>query len=169
MGLLLNLLLVILAVVLRSTVNPELSIFGVSPDLVLLVLIYIGIAKGQIQGTIFGFLAGFLIDVYSPESLGLNALVNSSVGFAVGFGHRGVVIESLSVQVLVLFSAVLMHDLLYFLIYSRDNLTNAFYLFLLYGPWTAMYTTGVGLVLILAFSIRWKGGFYIDVSRLFRR
>ena len=41
------------------------------------VLVYIGISAGQLEGVVFGFIAGFLQDTYAPGHMGTNALAKS--------------------------------------------------------------------------------------------
>ena len=144
-----NILLIILALFLQTSWVRALSIAGMTPDLVLLVLVFIGITGGQIEATIFGFVSGFLLDIYTPESMGVNALANSLVGFAVGYGRIGVVAEDLQVQALILLVAGLLHDLIYFTLESLSDPLNIFYLMVRYGLGTAFYTACLGTVLSL--------------------
>ena len=147
-----NILLIVLAVFLQTSWGHTVSIAGISPDFVLLVLVYIGITGGQIEATVFGFCSGFLIDIYAPETLGINTLSNAVVGFAVGFFRVGVVAEDLQVQALILFLATLLHDFIFFTIYSISEPLNIFFLFLRYGLGTAVYTTVLGISLSLVMA-----------------
>jgi len=140
-----NSLWMIGALILQSTYGEKLSFFDVRPDLVLLTLAYVALSGGQIEGTLFGFLAGFLQDIYAPEQFGLNALAKSIVGFAVGYGHGSIVIEHVWTRGLILFGAVFGHDVLYFLF--RDDWVSI----LRTGLPTALYTTLVGVGLSLLF------------------
>jgi len=152
-------LLVILALIAGSTLGNSLSVFGVEPDLVLLVLIHVAVSAGRIQGTLFGFLAGFLQDVYSPGRLGINAFTNSIIGFGAGYAHGGVVTESLSVRALIIFSATFVHDIIYFFLRSSGNPGDAAVLLFRYGFPTALYTTAVGITIsFVLFTLRKKGG-----------
>lgn len=141
-------LLVILALVVQSTFAEKLSIFGIKPDLILIVLAYIGIFRGQIEGTLLGFAAGFLQDVYSPGHFGVNALAKSLIGFGVGYGHGRVVTENFAAQALIIFSATLVHDTIYFLFYSGGDLGYSLVLIFRYGLPTAIYTALLGIALI---------------------
>jgi rod shape-determining protein MreD len=134
-----------------------------TPDLVLLLLIYIGVSEGQIAGALFGFFAGLAHDIYTPEHLGLNSLVKSVIGFSVGYSKGGIVTESLFVQGSLIFVASLVHDLIYFFFFSLSALKTAgvlafsqtvVTLFLRYGVGTAVYTTCVGLVISCVFTVR---------------
>lgn len=145
------------ALLIQSTFAETVAIHQIKPDVVLIVLVFIGLSDGQIMGTIFGFLAGWLQDVYSPEHLGLNALCKAVTGFFVGYGHGGVIEKNLITRGIILFVATLFHDGLYFLIYSWGHMHDSlWYLFRLGLP-TAFYTTAVGLVFHLLLSTRRRG------------
>lgn len=142
-----NALLLILALLVQTSYLDEIAIKGIRPDLVLLLLVYISIVHGQIPGTIFGFLAGLLQDVYSPAPLGLNALCKSIIGFLVGYTRGGIIEESLLARGFIIFGATIFHDLVYFLIFSWKDLRDYFTLILRYTLPAAAYTTLVGVIL----------------------
>lgn len=163
-----NLLLIALALLIQTSLAFKMSVFGVTPDLVLLVLVYIGISGGQVDGVIFGFLAGFLQDTYAPDHLGINALAKTVVGFVVGYGRGGIVAESYMVQSSIVFGAVLLHDLVYFICYTGRDLPSIVFMLLRYGVGAAFYTTVLSIFLsILLSSIRTRRGVHLDVGRLF--
>ncbi|MGI9119234.1 MAG: rod shape-determining protein MreD [Acidimicrobiales bacterium] len=74
----------LLAVVLHTAVLPELRVFGVAADLLLLVGIVAGIASGADRGAAVGFVAGLLADCFLQTPFGLSALAYSLVGYGVG-------------------------------------------------------------------------------------
>ena len=168
-------LLFILCLLLQSTIITHLSIREVKPDLVLLLLIYIGVSEGQVMGALFGFFAGLTQDIYTPEHIGLNSLVKSVIGFSVGYSKGGIVTESLWVQGGIIFIGTLVHDLIYFFFYSLSLVQTAgavsfgqtvVVLFLRYGLGTALYTTFVGMILSIVFAIRLgEEGFSVNVTR----
>lgn len=166
MGIVRNILLIALALLLQTSWVHEIAIFGITPDLVLLVLVYIGISGGQIEGTAFGFISGFLLDVYDPEAMGINTLTNSIVGFAVGYSRIGVAAEELRVQALLLFLAGMLHDLIYFTLYSIATPQPILSSVLRYGLGTAFYTACVGAGFSLLLSVRLNKGARLSARRL---
>lgn len=76
--------LMLVAVVLQTTVGHHLVIFGVSPDLILVVTICIGLSTGPSPGAFAGFGGGLLRDFMLNAPTGLSALAYLSVGYAVG-------------------------------------------------------------------------------------
>ena len=160
-------LLIALALLLQTSWAQEIAIYGISPDAVLLVLVYIGISGGQIQGALFGFFSGFLMDVYDPQAMGVNALANSLIGFAVGYSRVGVVAEDLRVQALLLFLAGLLHDVIYFVFYAWSTPSAIPSLIVRYGVGSAVYTSAVGTLIFVVLSIRIDRGVSLDARRLY--
>ncbi|MDP9005725.1 MAG: rod shape-determining protein MreD [Actinomycetota bacterium] len=72
------------AVVLHTAVFPQLRVFGVAADVLLLVAIAAGMSGGADQGAAVGFGAGLLADFFLQTPFGLSALTYSLVGYGVG-------------------------------------------------------------------------------------
>ena len=159
-------LLTALALLIQTSWTHSIAIAGIRPDIVLIIIVYIGIRSGQLEATIFGFMSGFLLDIYNPEFMGVNACANSVVGFAVGYSRFGIVAEDLRVQVLALLFASLLHDLIYFVLSSVSNPLKFVTAFFTYGVGTAIYTSIIGLMIVILVSIRFQGGIHLDVRRL---
>ncbi|MDA0747828.1 MAG: rod shape-determining protein MreD [bacterium] len=159
-------LLLALALLLQTSWVHKIECFGLTPDLVLLVLVYIGISGGQIEGTVYGFISGFLLDIYDPQTMGTNALANSVVGFAVGYIRIGIVAEDVRVQALILFLAGLLHNLIYLAVYSLSGPAAVASLFLHYGLGAAAYTAITGIVISLLLRFWLHEGILLDAQRL---
>ena len=76
------LLLAVTAVVLQTTLFVEVHPFGVSPNLVVLVVIAVARHLDPDPAVLFGFSAGLLTDLLGSDPLGLWALVMTVVAFA---------------------------------------------------------------------------------------
>lgn len=147
-----NTLLIFLALFLQTSWIDAISIFGIIPDLILIVLVFVGITRGQIEATALGFFSGLLLDIYNPEWMGVNMLANSIVGFAVGYSRIGIVAEDIQVQAVILFLATLVHDIIYFIFYAISNALNIVFLIVQQGLGTALYTTLLGILISLALT-----------------
>jgi len=77
-------MLIVGIVVVQVAVFPHLRLFGVVPDLGLLVAVAVGYQEGPEAGALVGFLAGFGYDLFLETPLGLNALVYALVAYGVG-------------------------------------------------------------------------------------
>lgn len=77
-------LLVILAFLLQTTVAPHLTFIGVQPDIILIVVIVIALLRGPVIGSVCGFAGGMLKDLVLLQTLGLDALSKTLVGYFAG-------------------------------------------------------------------------------------
>jgi len=74
-----SLMIVALVVVIQSTWLEAISIYGVKPDISLIVIVYIAFKNPGLQGQTVGFASGLLQDGISMSPLGLNAFIKTSV------------------------------------------------------------------------------------------
>jgi rod shape-determining protein MreD len=102
--------LIILIYVLQTTIVPVISIAGVKPDLLLLVLFFLGFKHDVIPAVIAGFLIGLAQDFYSPEILGQNALAKTIAGFFAGLFNEKVIRLDPLFQLLMFSLMFLIHD-----------------------------------------------------------
>ncbi|MDQ3660496.1 MAG: rod shape-determining protein MreD [Actinomycetota bacterium] len=76
---------VVVAVTLQSTVLARLTLLGVIPQLILVVVVCLAYTDGERVGVVTGFFGGLLQDLLLPQSItGLTALVYTLVAFTVG-------------------------------------------------------------------------------------
>lgn len=76
--------ILIVAVLVQTTVAPNIRILGANPDFALITIVCVALLFGAETGAIFGFLAGALGAVALMEPLGLTAFVFVIIGFLVG-------------------------------------------------------------------------------------
>jgi rod shape-determining protein MreD len=77
------------AFLLQTTLISHISILGVKPDLLLVVLFFLATKIGIMPAVFVGFFLGLAQDLYSPSVLGQNALSNTIAGFFAGlFNER---------------------------------------------------------------------------------
>ncbi len=81
--------LVFVVVVTQVAALPHLRLFGVLPDLGLIVALAVGYQEGPEAGAIVGFVAGFGFDLFLETPLGLDALTYAIVGYAIGVLESG--------------------------------------------------------------------------------
>jgi len=81
----------LLAVVLQASVLPEVAVMGVVPDLVLLVVVAAGLARGPEHAAALGLAAGLLLDLAPPADhvAGRWALALVVVGWVAGRVRQG--------------------------------------------------------------------------------
>lgn len=146
MKLLHSVILLGLALLIQSTFLKLVAIGGYQPDVIIMALFYVALLKGSYGATIAGFSIGLVQDLFAPQTLGLNALCKSIISFGLGFCQRGVFVEGLIPRSLILFAAVLVHDLLYFLIALWPQVGKSLGTTAALGLPTAVYTAIVAYV-----------------------
>lgn len=68
----------------RSSVSQMLSLWGVTPDLLTLLVVFWALAGGARAGVFAGFVVGLVADAEAGRFFGLSAGVLSAIGFGVG-------------------------------------------------------------------------------------
>lgn len=68
----------------QASVVPSLSIGGITPDLPLILTVFVALRRGPELGCIVGFFAGFLQDVAGGGLIGVQALTKALAGFSMG-------------------------------------------------------------------------------------
>jgi rod shape-determining protein MreD len=81
--------LIFVIVITQVAIFPHLRLFGVVPDLGLIVALAVGYQEGPEAGAIVGFVAGFGFDLFLETPLGLDALTYAIVGYAIGVLESG--------------------------------------------------------------------------------
>jgi rod shape-determining protein MreD len=74
----------LVALLLQTTVAPNIRVLGANPDFALIIVVCVGLLRGSETGAIFGFLTGAVVAVALMEPLGLSAFVFVLVGFLAG-------------------------------------------------------------------------------------
>jgi rod shape-determining protein MreD len=88
-------LLILAVVVLQTTLfSAGLRMFGVVPDLGLVLTVAVAFYLGPERGAVFGFLTGLAVDMFLSTPLGLSALSFALVGYGVGILQTGFVRSS---------------------------------------------------------------------------
>ncbi len=89
------------AIVIQTTVLHFVTIGGVKPDLILIIVVYLGLVKGSDIGCVSGFSFGLIEDWCSNViDLGSNALTKTIVGFFCGISGKRLYTQSLLSQIL---------------------------------------------------------------------
>lgn len=128
----------------------SLSTLNITPDLVIIAVVFISISEGKIFGSITGFLAGLTIDLISGSFLGLMALSYSVAGFiAGGFTTEGDKYLFKFNFLIVLFLSSVISNFIYYIIYFQGLSLNFLEIFSKYILTTSTYTAIVSIIYII--------------------
>jgi rod shape-determining protein MreD len=77
-------LLGLLGGIVQLTTVSQISVFGVPADLSPLLVASVGFLCGSVAGSVFGFCLGLFVDTVLLQTLGVNSLVFTAVGYGAG-------------------------------------------------------------------------------------
>jgi len=84
-----------------------LKIAGVKPDILFIIIVYMGYSFGSFNGEVSGFIGGILQDSVSTGPLGLLTFPKVAVGMLIGFFGRDVIKSTILSITLIMFLASL--------------------------------------------------------------
>jgi rod shape-determining protein MreD len=126
--------------------------YQITPDIVLIGIVYIGIKQGKISGSITGFITGLILDLLSFSFFGLLALSKSVAGFFTGFfnieNKYDRYLNSYTFMLIVLFAS-LINNILYFWIYFQGTSLTFLDLLFRYILPSSLYTALLSSVVVL--------------------
>jgi rod shape-determining protein MreD len=111
-----SILLLISVALIQSTVMPHLTLWGVKPDLMVLVVISWSLLRGAREGIVWGFIGGLCLDLFSGAPFGLSALALLIVSFFSGLGEATIFRTHIILPLATMFFASLVYDLIFLLL-----------------------------------------------------
>jgi rod shape-determining protein MreD len=128
----------------------SLSSLNITPDLVIIMVAYIGIKEGKITGTVAGFIAGILIDLLSGSFLGLQALSYCIAGFAAGYFQKddGRFLYKFNFLIIIFISS-LISNIIYYFVFFQGSQVIFTEILLKFAFTSSTYTTLVSVIYIV--------------------
>lgn len=133
------LLLSLFSIVLQSTVFVNLTVFGVKPDLILLLTVLFSIFCGPQKGGALGFFVGLLQDLYLGSFIGMSALAKGVTCVMTGWIAKGAFRENMLVPIIAMFMGTLLHESVYLILGKLIGLPWGWSLWLWRGIPAALY------------------------------
>ncbi|GHU76168.1 hypothetical protein FACS1894188_08290 [Clostridia bacterium] len=122
--------LIIINLTLQSTILRSVSVFGISPDTQILIIVSYAILRGDMEGAVFGFFAGLIRDMMFCTVIGEYALLGLLTGFLAGKPFRNFFRENDFLPLFLAGVLMIMHECgYYFLTYLLQGETDFFYYF----------------------------------------
>lgn len=137
-------ILLVLILIQKTVINfIDVTEFKITPDVVLIGLVYVGIKRGKITGSISGFLSGLILDIFSFSFIGLMALSKTVAGFVSGFFNENTKMErylNSYIFILIVTFCSLINNTVYFLFYFQGTNLVLFDIVIRYIVPTTIYT-----------------------------
>lgn len=129
------------------------AVESITPDLLVILTVFIAVREGQFAGEIAGFLLGLFFDLISSDIIGTNALSKLLAGFIAGYFHN----QQLSLQdsvgtfrfLGIMGLSALVHNIVYFFFYVQPTDLDFANFFLRKGIAASLYTTVVSVLVML--------------------
>lgn len=80
--------LILIAGLLQSTAATRVKIYGVKPDLVLILVVVGTLIYGSRSGLVWAFIGGLVLDMFSGGPMGASSLALMAAALVAGVGHR---------------------------------------------------------------------------------
>lgn len=116
MKVLLWIVVIALTYVIQCALIPLVTVNGIKPDLLLIVVLSTGLLAGKEKGVAVGFFAGMLADVASGGIFGCHTLSKMAIGYGAGMLERKVFKENILLPLLAVMVATVFHSVLMTLI-----------------------------------------------------
>jgi|APIni6443716594_1056825.scaffolds.fasta_scaffold12147_2 rod shape-determining protein MreD len=139
----------------QTKVMTIIALEGITPDLLLIWLVYIAINNGQLTGTVWGFIIGMMFDLATGNFIGLSALSKTIAGFVAGYFYgenkAAMTLGSYRYIIIVLLTSVI-HNSIYFAVFTRGSEIGLWRAIFQYGLASTFYTAAVTLLPMFIFA-----------------
>ena len=137
-------------VVLHFYVRPRLWNARMSPDFLLMALVFFSMRAGPGAGAVAGFIVGIVTDALTPARFGAGALAHTLIGYLVALGRAVFFADNLAVYAGFVAAALWLRDLV-LLLASGTNSAPLLAEVTLYSPLQALTTALFALLILAAF------------------
>ena len=147
---------IVAALALQTTLSGVLFSGPASPDLVLIVVVYIALTGGRVAGLLAGSAAGLVQDALSSGIIGIGGLTNTVVAFLAGAAGTQFIVTAPFPRFVVFVVATLLHAVIFMGLYVLLDLRQ------FPAPYAAVLgqALGNGFVGVIGFQvIEWLPGF----------
>lgn len=110
------LIMIVLAIMVQTTALQVVRIWGIIPDLVMILVIFNGFLRGTREGAFLGLTAGLLLDFAAGGYLGLNALTMLLAGYLAGIAESRLYKDNLVIVMGLVGLITVVSQLVYYLL-----------------------------------------------------
>jgi len=134
--------------ILQVTMVPRMTVGGISPDLMVILLVILVKGKNAVFAVVVGFLLGFLQDLGNASYLGMNALAKSVVGYGIFQACGGLFPDNVIFRGLLILGASLVNDIIILTITTSVSLTDIFSWFFKFSVLSGISTAVIGVIVL---------------------
>ena len=154
--------ILLFSIVLQSTIFARINLFGVIPDLILVVTVCFGLLYGSLSGLYVGLAGGFLLDLAGGGILGINVLTKALLGYGAGYVGKTVFKDNIFIPLATVAIATLAGEITAFLFLTAFGWQGRFfnYLFTTILPLTfyhLLLTAPVYFLFLRRLNLQGKG------------
>ena len=150
----------LLLIVAQTQLMRFLSLEGITPDILMIWVVYIALTSGQTHGMIWGFATGLMFDLVTGNFIGLSALTKTVCGFVAGYffneNKTPFTLKSYRFVIIVLVVSLL-HNTIYFVIFTQGTDISFIRAVFQFGVATALYTSILTLLPMFRFARKYQG------------
>ncbi|MEE8149550.1 MAG: rod shape-determining protein MreD [candidate division Zixibacteria bacterium] len=122
------------------------ALYLIAMNLPAMMVVIVAIYKSELTAAWFGFLAGIVLSAGQPESMGWQGLLLAAIGISVFYVREKLNLESVYSKLLLIISAVFLHNLLSVVI---NDVNRILYLTWSYCLPSAVYSSLIAWVFFL--------------------
>lgn len=137
--------LVLVLLILQVTLFRKIEMWGVRPDFVVVVLVYVALAFGPVAGSVFGFFICLAEYSILSSALASLPLAGTLIGYLVGRYGTKIVYESYVVQLVIIFTSVVVFDMINYIWLGFAEFLPALFRYTIPG---ALYTALAGVIVV---------------------
>jgi rod shape-determining protein MreD len=142
----------VVLLLLQASLVDMISLKGISPDLLLIFIVYIAVREGQMYVLPWGFALGLILDFSTGTVIGLSALSKSAAAFTAGYFYsENKITMTLSTYrfLLLVFFTAFVHNAIYFTIFTMGSGIGLFSAVFGLGLASALFTSTVAILPML--------------------
>ena len=107
--------MILISFLLQCTLLHVISIGSITPNLILILCISMGLMRGRKSGLWTGFFCGFLVDMFYGSVFGFYALIYMYIGYLNGQFHHIFYPDDIKLPLISIFVSDLLYGILYYL------------------------------------------------------
>lgn len=81
-------IMMIILYLIQTTIFNKIAIAGIKPNVVIILVVFIGYKYGKIPGMIMGFFMGLFLDLTEADYVGYYAVIYLTIGYLMGFVNK---------------------------------------------------------------------------------